>query len=208
LAVWLILMRLKKSKNSSNREKIIKAALELFNEFGTAKVSTNHICEKLSISPGNLYYHYRNKDEIIIAIFEEMINKWDQTPVPKEANLKNLTHLYERTFQYLWDYRFIHREINFLYQSNKIFKEIFRKAQNKRLKQIEEFISKYLKAGIFKVISNVEIRYLARTIWFFSLYWMSYLETEGKPINEKSLKESISILSNIIKPYLSKGDLK
>ena len=51
------------------RDKIVYAALELFNEHGERSITTNHIAEHIEISPGNLYYHFRNKQEIVRDIF-------------------------------------------------------------------------------------------------------------------------------------------
>ena len=61
--------------NTHNR--ILATALRLFNQSGTAAVSTNHIADALGISPGNLYYHFRNKEAIIRALFEQQFAQWD-----------------------------------------------------------------------------------------------------------------------------------
>ena len=56
--------------------RILDAALALFNEGGTDTVTTNHIAEALSMSPGNLYYHYRNKAEIVRELFARIKGEW------------------------------------------------------------------------------------------------------------------------------------
>jgi AcrR family transcriptional regulator len=63
----------------STRDNILDAALELFNEQGTAAVSTNHIAAAINISPGNLYYHFRNKQDIIRSLFERLFAAWGET---------------------------------------------------------------------------------------------------------------------------------
>ena len=59
-------------KTAATRERILNAALSLFNESGTATVSTNHIAVASRLSVGNLYYHFKNKDEIIRALYERI----------------------------------------------------------------------------------------------------------------------------------------
>ena len=49
--------------------RILDAALELFDRDGTSRVTTNHIAAHLGISPGNLYYWYRDKQAIVRALW-------------------------------------------------------------------------------------------------------------------------------------------
>ena len=96
------------------RERILATALCLFNESGTAPVSTNHIAEALGISPGNLYYHFRNKEEIIRALFEQQFARWDADyafPDDRLPNLDDLQQLVRATFVTAWEYRFMYREL-------------------------------------------------------------------------------------------------
>jgi len=184
------------------KEKILATAVKLFNEKGTSEVSTNHICEALSISPGNLYYHFRSKDEIIVTIFERMTVQWDNSPQPQKPDIKNLLALFEQVFTFLWEYRFIHREISSLYHRIEAFKPIFDEVQKKRLKEIKAIIKSYVDAGILRKMSPAEEERLTRTFWFFALYWLAYLETEGKTATKKNVKENIEIMKGILQPYL------
>jgi AcrR family transcriptional regulator len=96
------------------RERILAAALRLFNESGTAPISTNHIAESPGISPGNLYYHFRNKEEIVRALFEQQFARWDEIyslPDDRMPTLTDLQRLVRATFDAAWDYRFIYREL-------------------------------------------------------------------------------------------------
>ena len=98
----------------STRDRILDGALALFNERGTAAVSTNHIAAAIHISPGNLYYHFRDKEDIISALFERLFVAWDETfqlPADRVPELTDIDAMIASNYQLIWDYRFAYREM-------------------------------------------------------------------------------------------------
>src|SRR5262245_14900744 len=98
----------------NTRDRILATALRLFNESGTAAVSTTHIADALGISPGNLYYHFRNKEEIIRALFEQQFARWEALyPMPADRlpTLDDLQQVVRASFTTGWEYRFMYREL-------------------------------------------------------------------------------------------------
>src|ERR1044071_6890013 len=91
-----------------NRKRVLDAALQLFNERGTAVVSTNHIAAAASISPGNLYYHFRNKEEIIRTLFEQLFDAHDhifEVPNDGAPTFADLRRIVRLNFDLLLEYR-------------------------------------------------------------------------------------------------------
>ena len=58
---------------NQTKQKILNAAIELFNENGMANVRLQQIAEEIGISPGNLAYHFRNKEAIVESIQEDLV---------------------------------------------------------------------------------------------------------------------------------------
>lgn len=88
------------------KEKIIVTALNLFNQEGTDRVSTNHIADAAGISPGNLYYHFSNKEEIIRAICERLFATWDEVfalPDDRPPTLEDVQILVRLNFEVSWE---------------------------------------------------------------------------------------------------------
>ena len=115
-----------------NRERIIEASLELFNEQGAHTVSTNHIAAHLSISPGNLYYHFANREEIVRAIFPQAAEAvHGALPVspdrPVSAADVGAYHL--RGIETLWRFRFFFRDVDELLSRDPLLAEWFRDLQ-------------------------------------------------------------------------------
>src|SRR5262245_27869463 len=118
------------SKAERTKNRILETAIELFNDKGTKAVTTNHIAAALGMSPGNLYYHFRNKEEIIRAIFAQMhdVGVSEYQEINAEQGPGNAVSM-EETFlmiqRFNWRYRFFKRELGALLQSDQELKAQF-----------------------------------------------------------------------------------
>ena len=54
------------------KDRIIEAAIALYNEKGMANITSRHIAAKIQISHGNLEYHFPNKESLILAVYGQM----------------------------------------------------------------------------------------------------------------------------------------
>lgn len=99
---------------TKTRDRILQSSLDLFNERGERNVTTNHIAQALGISPGNLYYHFRNKGEIIHELFlryEQVMAQLLDVPRERSMNWRDKMGYFEVIFRSLWEFRFIHRDL-------------------------------------------------------------------------------------------------
>lgn len=190
------------------RGRIVDAALELFNARGSAAVSTNHIAEEAGISPGNLYYHFGNKEEIVRAIWERMVAHMDDAWVPGAApSPATLRHAFVRGQLLLWDYRFFYREMNALLQRDPELKRTVRELRARRLVEMERFYLALRDAGVLRFPDTPDatqrLRDLLRIGWLISDYWLAFIDIDDRDLDEAAAAEGFRHLWRLIEPYLS-----
>ena len=91
-----------------NKQRIVDAAVELMNKNGSS-VGTTQLTEHLSISPGNLYYHFRNREEILAEVLVRLQRDLDQAmqlEAGEEVDALRLAQCFVGGAQVLWNYRF------------------------------------------------------------------------------------------------------
>ena len=190
------------------RDKIIDTAIQLFNEQGTKAVSTNHIATAVGISPGNLYYHFRNKEDIIRAIFEQMdaygleqyqsiLNKY------QPGSIEAMEQTFIMIQEYNWRYRFFKRELTALIMNDKQLKERFHATNSQMLGMIRYTIDSGIVNGSIKAMKDAEKGSFADAIWLVALFWLNYLEVGGEEVNESTLRRGSEVLRTVLQPYLT-----
>lgn len=189
------------------KERIIETAIRLFNEQGTGKVSTNHIAAAAGISPGNLYYHFHNKEEIVEAILDQMYAKW--SPVWSIDHDVRLTqeHLRGRlmaNFEILWDFRFFYREAIVLLLSDEALKQKHLQMMNSRLADQEAFVGRFVQDGVLHFPHGSEqLRKLLTSCWIVAGNWLAFLEMNGETVTPAKFSEGVELIWAILLPYLA-----
>lgn len=93
------------------RDRILTTSLALFNSEGEAQVSTVDIAAVLGISPGNLYYHFKGKEAIIEALFDDFEIELRQVlsaPIEKPLSLEDNWIFIYIIFEEINDFRFFY----------------------------------------------------------------------------------------------------
>lgn len=191
--------------SQQTKANILQKAIELFNEHGTATISMNALAESLGISAGNLQYHYKNKEEVIRAILEDMFKQFDviYEQIREPFTLDTLRQIMRINFDLVWKYRFYYREFAALLRNDKILAKRFREIQEIRLTEQENLIKRLAgSGGVRSGLTSDELRKVVLIGWVLVHTWLSYAESTGQKIDDAALNQAVEILVQHYKPYL------
>ncbi|XOZ32878.1 TetR/AcrR family transcriptional regulator [Halomonadaceae bacterium KBTZ08] len=193
------------------RDRILKASLQLFNEQGERNVTTNHIAAHLGISPGNLYYHFRNKADIIYTLFRQyqgLVDRYLKVPRDRALTLEDKMFYLESVFDGLWHYRFFHRDLEYLLTMDERLRRDYRAFTYHCLGEIQAVLKGLQESGILRPHSTHEHEPMALNVWLVVTNWMAFLKTastEGANdgSSQRELKQGIYQVLTLEMPYLT-----
>jgi AcrR family transcriptional regulator len=189
------------------RERIQETALDLFNVFGEPTVTTAAIALEMSISPGNLYYHYKTKEKIVDDLFAAYRREIETTLAAPEQRLPNAEDCWlflHLVFEAIWKYRFIYRDINALIASYRSVETQFKRILAHKIRVAEEIMNGLVAGGQMKA-SPGEVAALARNMALVATYWLSF-EFARNPRAEQdgaTLARGAFQVMSLAAPYLA-----
>jgi AcrR family transcriptional regulator len=197
------------------RERILAAALALFNRLGEPHVTTAVIADELNISPGNLYYHFRNKDDIIgdlYAAFEAEVAPLLAAPEDRAPQVDDLWFMLHLLFERMWAYRFLYRDLDEITSRNRKVALRFAQLTRKGRDTVMELARGLVGAGAMRA-TEAEIAALANNAVMIATYWMSFRRLVAGPAPGAAVPASdgepgfaVYHVLALIAPYLHGSD--
>jgi len=192
------------------RDKIIQASIELFNEQGERNITTNHIAAHLGISPGNLYYHFRNKEDIILSIYEEYARNLllDTFPKvnPEMKPLDTILLYMDAVFQALMKFRFLYANLPVLLAKNPLLHEKYVEVQHIISGRLSEMLESLRDADMMD-FEDEELADIVSILRLINTFWLSFYQTQTKDteINDSVFFEGVLKILVLLRPYITES---
>ena len=186
------------------RQRILDASLAMFNEQGEPNVTTNHIADELEISPGNLYYHFRNKDDIIEQLFQRYEERMDTALVSPEGRLRDLEDIWLQlhlVFECIWEYRFLYRDLVDILSRNRRLRLRFARILRRAAEGASSGMKGLVQAGVMRA-SAAEVEATATNILVIATFWMNYASVRGDKDENEAIRSGIVQVMMLLSPLL------
>ncbi|MDN3688538.1 TetR/AcrR family transcriptional regulator [Cyclobacterium jeungdonense] len=199
---------MKKKSKTNTKQRIIDTAIDLFNKNGIQNITSRHIATEMGISYGNLDYHYKNKEALLLAIYKQMRDEMsdsytsaDPTTGSFEQIHRLLLHL--ESFQY--KFRFFNLDVLEISRSypkiNRLLKNTFRI----RKEQMADMLKQAIADGFFIKSTEENIGQLLLSIRIIITFWLSQEELLSDAESKKNDSGMSGHIWQLLLPYMTEN---
>ena len=189
------------------KEIILDTALDLFNTKGLSQTTLRTIARKMGISQGNLNYHYKKREDIIEALYFQLVKKINESiPVssPSDDILKTLFSMSNSVMQHLFEYRFFLLDFVQVMRAHNQIRKHFIKLTATREAQFMGFIRILVEQDLMrKELLPNEYKNLCNRIQILGDFWISSAQIFNRKITHKLIYKYEEMINQSIYPYLT-----
>ena len=195
---------------------ILQTALTLFNERGPAAVTTNAIAAAAGISPGNLYYWFGGKDEIVRELHAQLVTAYEalwgvhEAGGPVQLGPEQVLDLLGMGAGLTRQYAFLARDLFGLLHADPVLAEQYRLVRARRLVTFTDLARGWRDHGDIRPLTDLELDDLVRALWILAESWFAFDELDsgaptGVPAGNRapSAEGGTRYLRAALTPYLS-----
>ncbi len=197
------------TERRSTRERVLDVTLALLNRDGVEQVTTRLIAESAGINEGNLYYHFRTKEALYLALFDRF----------EHAALALLERLggddpatyagaLPAWFSLTWSYRFLFRDTLAVRSAAPGLRRGLRRLATRLLAEMARVMRAMQQGGLLLVADEDRDRLVAN-IGIVSCYWVSFLTLHRgmRTLTETHMQWGYRQVRSLYAPFLTKDAL-
>jgi Transcriptional regulator len=190
------------------KERILQTSIDLFNRSGVVAITTNHIAKAMNISPGNLYFHYDNKEEILVELFKRMAKETYDVWRPRRTKKASPLAFIEENFELYWKYRFFHREMYALRRKDQVLAKMWRDHVKKMKKLLVILYRSWVgQERMIKIGDVDEMLYISESLLAMQTTYLQFFESAETTPGKKSIGRGKSHVVRLLLPYTT-GETK
>jgi len=192
----------------NTKQSILNTARELFNRLGYSQVTIRMIALELGMSSGNLNYHFRKREDILEALYFEMVAAFDNRIQDLDHQAISLEHMkveIQNSVERMLEYQFFWTDLYNLLQINEKMKTHFQAVLEERIKGYQFVFKQLIKQELLNAPSfPQEYLFLSQRMIDYSNTWLyaSSLYEQEKSGAELMEQFSFNLLS-MLYPYLT-----
>ena len=164
-----------KKKPRRTAERILEVTLDLFNRFGEPNVSTTLIAAEMAISPGNLYYHYPAKEDLVNRLFDRYERALGEllAAAVEVSHVEDAWLFFHMLFELIWKNRFLYRDLNDLLSRNRHLETRFQRVLKDKDRAVHHVLDGLGRARAMRIAIG-EAAPVASAMVVVLTYWLSF----------------------------------
>ena len=195
--------------SSPTRLRILAACRELFNERGPGEVTTAQIAAAVGINEGNLYYHFKRKEQILEALFGQYEARLREVAAANRNVVDDPARhgdYLRGWFNLMWEWRFFYRDIGRHAPSlSPKVQELSEYGQE----QVRLMLETQARMGLIEARPEDIDRLLVNS-WIIATYWIDYLRLRHgvTAITREHIRWGAEQVASLFVPYLTPAGKK